>query len=370
MAGLMLLAFLAQCFWVASSRKMSQLELQYVESGFPPKAGQEYRVISPLTGWVGAIPFRIARLSAGNQMSQAPFVPGPLLARLPFIAFGLWLGAALWWVARRLFDDAGGYVALALYCSSPAMVMIATNTGPEMILAWSCFGLMYIAIGVAHTLYAPPKKWVPRIGLLGLSIGFALATALWSFTLVILAFVFMLYLAPGRRRAALLVMLSATGIGIAVCAAFTYVTRGWSLGSHSLFDPRISSRMLQGVNFVFADGFFDISRTLSLGSYLFAFLFIAALTTYGSWARTRYFGNTAPLIIAFAVVLLFTVVPELRLWDATLGLSFVFVFISGVAADLLETGSGRAVVRILIAGILLRAVLTVLGLGRWIVNPV
>lgn len=128
--------------------------------------------------------------------------------------------------------------------------------------------------------------------------------------------------------------------------------------------------MLQGLNFVFADGFFDLSRTLSVGSYLFALLFIAALTTYGSWPRARYFGNSAPLIIAFCAVLLFTVVPELRLWDATLGLSFVFVFVSGVAADLLETDFGRAVGHILTAGILLRAVLTVLGLGRWILNSV
>src|SRR6185312_5913850 len=255
MAGLMLLAFLAQCFWVASSRKMSQLELQYVESGFPPKAGQEYRVISPLTGWVGAIPFRIARLSAGNQMSQAPFVPGPLLARLPFIAFGLWLGAALWWVARRLFDDAGGYVALALYCSSPAMVMIASNIGPEILLAWSIFGLMYTAIGVAHTLYAPPRKWFPRIVILGLAIGFSFSIALWSFTVVLLALAFMLYLAPGRRGAAVRVILGSSAIGIGMYVFFVGLTGAHWVATHSLITPHLSLEPVRNLKFVFADGY-------------------------------------------------------------------------------------------------------------------
>ena len=140
------------------------------------------------------------------RLSAALAVPRAWWLRLPFIIFGVWLGAALWWVARRLFDDEGGYIALALYCTSPAMVTISTNIGPEIILAWSSLGLIYTAIGVAHTLYAPPKKWVPRIAILGLSIGFALATAWWSFTLVLLAFGYMFYLAPGCWRKAVLVL--------------------------------------------------------------------------------------------------------------------------------------------------------------------
>ncbi len=368
-AGLLLLLFLGQALWVAGSRKLSSLEFQYVESGLPQRPGQEYRVTSPLTGWVAALPFRLARQAAGDAMSQARFVPTPWIARLPFVAFGLWLGAALWWVARRLFDDAGGYVALGLYCSSPAMVMISSNIGPEIILAWSSFGLIYTAIGVAHTLYAPPKKWLPRIVILGFSIGFALSTALWSFTLALLALVFMLYLAPGRRLAALGVWLGSSVIGAGVFAFFSLITRGWTLGPHSLIDPKISSQLLQTLNFVFADSYFDVAPRLSLGSYLLVLFFIAALTAYGSWARARYFGNTAPLVTGFAAVLLFSLVPANHLWDATLGLSFVFIFIGGVAADLLETGFGRGVARILGAGLLLRAVLGLLGLGRWVRVP-
>lgn len=363
-AGLLLLAFLGQALWVAGSRKFSSLEFQYVESGLRQRPGQEYRVTSPLTGWLASLPFRVARQTAGGAMDQARFVLEPWMVRLPFVGFGVWLGAALWWVARRLFDDAGGYVALGLYCSSPAMVMIASNIGPEIILAWSSFGLIYTAIGVAHTLYAPPRKWAPRIVLLGLSIGFALSTALWSFTLALLALVFMLYLAPGRRLAALGVWLGASVIGLGVFALVSWVTRGWTLGPHALIAPKITSQLLQTLNFVFADGY------LSVNSYLFVLMFIAALTAYGSWERARYFGNTAPLITGFAAVLLFSLVPAIYLWDATLGLSFVFLFVGGVAADLLETGFGRGVARILGAGLLLRAVLGLLALSRWIRIPV
>src|SRR5512147_2016343 len=114
-AGLMLLGFLAQALWVAQDRKLSSLEFQYIDAALAQKPGLEYRVTSPLTSWVAALPFRLARLSAGSEMSQTRFVPRPWMPRLPFVIFGVWLGAAVWWVARRLFDDAGGYVALGLY---------------------------------------------------------------------------------------------------------------------------------------------------------------------------------------------------------------------------------------------------------------
>jgi hypothetical protein len=100
--------------------------------------------------------------------------------------------------------------------------------------------------------------------------------------------------------------------------------------------------------------------------YALVFLFIAALTAYGSWQRARYFGNTAPLVTAFLCVLMFALMPAARLWDATLGLSFTFIFIGGVAADLLETGYKRAVMLVLIAGFLVRIVLTLPELKGWI----
>jgi Dolichyl-phosphate-mannose-protein mannosyltransferase len=363
-AGLMLLVFMAQCVWVAGSRKFSELEYQYIAAGLPKKPGMEYRVTSPLTSWLGAAPFRLARQASGANLTQSLIIPRPWLVRTPFIIFGVWLGAALWWVARRLFDDAGGYVALALYCSSPAMVMISTNIGPEIILAWSGFGLIYTAIGVAHTLLAPPRKWVPRILLLGLAVGLSLSAQLWSFPLVFLAMAFMVYLAPGRRREVFIVLSGALVIGFAVYSFFTVVTGGHWVPIQNVMQPHLTKDLLHILNFAFADGF------LKPNSYLFVALFIAALTAYGSWPRARYFGNTAPLLTAFLVVLLFALVPGSYLWSATLGLSFVFLFIGGIAADLLETPAARRITAILLAGLLLRVVLGLWALGNWIKIPV
>jgi hypothetical protein len=359
----MLLAFLAQCVWVAGSRKFSELEYQYIGAGLPKKPGLEYRVTSPLTSFLAAAPFRLARLASGGNLSQSILIPRPWLVRAPFVIFGVWLGAAVWWVARRLFDDAGGYIALGLYCSSPAMVMISSNIGPEIILAWSGFGLIYTAIGVAHTLLAPPKKWMPRILLLGLAIGFSLSAQLWSFTLVLLAMAFMVYLAPGRRREVFKVIGGASAIGLAVYTFFTVVTGGQWIPIREVLQPRPTKALLHTLNFVFADSF------LTAGSYLFVALFIAALTTYGSWPRARYFGNTAPLLTGFIVVMLFALVPGAYLWDATLGLSFVFLFIGGISADLLETRAYRLVTRILLAGFLARSVLGLWALRAWLTKP-
>src|SRR5215471_16449774 len=104
--------------------------------------------------------------------------------------------------------------------------------------------------------------------------------------------------------------------------------------------------------------------------YLFPGLFALAVFIYGTWARARYFGNTAPLLPAFATVLLFALVLAGRLWVATLGLSFAFVFVGGVAADVLETDLRRSAMATLSAGFLLRVVLTVMALTLWIKNGI
>src|SRR5207249_2837173 len=49
-----------------------------------------------------------------HQMWKTFFKYYALVLRTPFIIFGLWLGGALWWVSRRLYNNAGGYVALGL----------------------------------------------------------------------------------------------------------------------------------------------------------------------------------------------------------------------------------------------------------------
>jgi Dolichyl-phosphate-mannose-protein mannosyltransferase len=364
-AGLMLLTFLIQCFWVAGNRRLSDLEFQYIASGHAPKPGQEYRITSPFTGLAASIPARIIwllRTIAPSSAGATLAVPRPWFLRLPFIAFGFWLGAALWWVARRLFGDEGGYVALALYCFSPAMVMISSNIGPEIILAWSSFGLIYTAIGVAHTVYSPPRKWIPRILLLGLSIGICISTAFWSWTLVLLAFAFMLYLTPGRHRAAVIVFACALAVGLCVVVCVVWFTGATGAGVKILLTPHFSIETLKNLGFALNP---DTDGYVSVG------LCILALTVYGSWRRSRYFGNTAPLLTAFLMVLLFSLVPAVYLWNSALGLSFLFLFIGGVAADLLETRFRLEFICIVMCAIIIKLIEDFMRLAPWVhTNPV
>src|SRR5882672_1824617 len=85
-AGLMLLAFLAQCLWTANARKLSDLEYRYIAAGL---AGADAKAVnpSPFTGSVAALPVRfisLARKIATPRLSAELAVPRPWLLRLPF----------------------------------------------------------------------------------------------------------------------------------------------------------------------------------------------------------------------------------------------------------------------------------------------
>ena len=63
-----------------------------------------------------------------------------------------------------------------------------------------------------------------------------------------------------------------------------------------------------------------------------------ALVTYAAWPRTRYFGNTAPLLVAVLFILLGMAHPHVAGAGFLLtAVPFLFIFVSGVLADLLET---------------------------------
>jgi hypothetical protein len=63
-----------------------------------------------------------------------------------------------------------------------------------------------------------------------------------------------------------------------------------------------------------------------------------ALVTYAAWRRTRYFGNTAPLLVAGLFLILGMAHPDVAGAGFLLAAApFLFIFVSGVLADLLET---------------------------------
>ena len=140
------------------------------------------------------------------------------LPRIPFLACGVFLGASLWYVARRLCGNTGGFVALIFYCFSPSLIQASAvwHTEPEIVAAWGAFGAIFTAIAVAHTLYAPREvvlwNW-RRIVLLGISLAIAVGSQFSLIVLVPMALGFLLYVAPVRRRAGVVIWIAACVVG-------------------------------------------------------------------------------------------------------------------------------------------------------------
>ena len=90
-----------------------------------------------------------------------------------------------------------------------------------------------------------------------------------------------------------------------------------------------------------------------------------AIVTYALWPRTRYFGNTAPGLLAVLFLILGMAHPHVAGAGFLLAaIPFLFIFVSGVLADLLET-SYRPLVSAAIAGLILAYILwSVLNLSR------
>jgi hypothetical protein len=379
-AGILLLMFVAQCVFLIA-RGEAQLELRPAElfrgqeglsqlqgesiAGVPSAARAEAGTTappeiesnedydpnhSPLWYLVAAAP-----LMGWEASSQANALRlWTWLERAPYLIFGVLLGASLWYVSRRLYGNAGGYIALSLYCFSPAMIHSSTLwlLPPEMGAAWSSFGAVFTAIAVAHTLYAPREvvlwNW-RRIFLLGLSLALAIGSQFSLIILLPLALAFMLYLAPTRRLAALAIWASACVFALALLVAsyFFHLRIFWQSMRHASFFS------FTGKAFGMADAYRQILYQLGHSSPALLLAFPLTLIAFFVLRRARYFGNIAPLLVAVLFMILAFGSPHypgLGFW--LMAAPFLFVFVAGVSADLLETRQ-RALVQAFVWGLLI-----------------
>jgi len=362
-AAVLLALFLAQGLWLISRQTLTDRDYQYARCG-----REMWESPSPLSGYYtscgnihdGVLAYRAAGLpltlnllaERGLDHFRKPEdrvvqVAGPeaaalstwelrhqlphilLLVRLPFLFAGFVLGAALWWVTRRLYGNPGGYTALGLYCFSPAILRASVTPGPEILAALGVFAGVYTCIGVAHAMQGPRRKWRPRIVLLIASFGLAAAAHIAALPVVaLLGLLTMLWVAEGRRSQILpMVLLACAGALVVV-----FVCYG--------FSPDAFSYLFRS-----AAGFLWFSREpaarffLGLPNAGITIAFVAAVLLYFVIRRARYFGNTAPLFCAALLLLLVTTgVPSSPwLWAQ----AFLFTFIGGVFADAYETPRPR-----------------------------
>jgi hypothetical protein len=371
LAALLLLAFLAQAMWLvhaelSSAQAMETEEAIRIREGL--KQWHHHGIAgAPVAGPVDNPVVSLFRSDdSGFDTEHSPLLPlvsaAPLLAwphelsvdsaeywrwlpRLPFLAVGVFLGASLWYVARRLCGNTGGFIALTLYCFSPSFIQAsaAWRTEPEILAAWGVFGTVFTAIAVAHTLYAPREvvlwNW-RRIVLLGISLGIAVGSQFSLIIVVPMGLGFLLYVAPVRRKAAAVIWLAATIIGILLFVAIYFFhphtlkesmrhAAFWGFSLRGFAVPRVYVELVR-----------QIVRSFSVFGLILPVVFI----TYCLWPRTRYFGNTAPLMVG-GLFILFTIGHPHTAGAGFLlaAIPFLFIFVSGILADLLETKYRAAV---------------------------
>jgi hypothetical protein len=366
-ALVLLIAFMAQCAWFVASVPLTQLEADQILRGVAL-----LRHI-PLTAEPASSPL-VPLLSVAGILFHLPQSPVMLdqfwldqhrwFIRAPFLLAGLCLALSLWYVARRLYGNAGGHIALALFAFSPGMVACSSLARPQIFAAWGAFGLIFTAIATAHTLYAPREvilwNW-KRIVLLGISITFAVG-AQWPLAwLLVPAAGFMLWAVPHRRAAALLILCAATAVSLLMLDIFylgsftalgsALVHAGWLAFSPEFLSPWLLARIL--LRF-----FFDAAPGALLSS-------VCALIAWLTWPRTRFFGNTAPLLVFGLLLVMGTLLPENGASAILFAcLPFLLLFVAGVFADLVESKYQAPALAVIFAVIAAQAAYSIASLVR------
>jgi len=286
-------------------------------------------------------------LSTGELRHQMPHV---LLLRLPFLLAGCVLGGGIWWVTRRLYGNLGGYTALTLYCFSPAVLKACVTPNAEVLAALGVYGGVYTCIGVAHAMQGPRCRWRPRMVLLMVVFGIAAAAHIAALAaMAVMGLALMLWVAEGRRAQVLPVVLTATAGGLALL----FACYGFKPGAFcAAFWPGAG---LPWFSLEPARRFFSTPGNAGI-----TVASVAALALYLGCRRSRYFGNTAPLLCTLILILLTTSGAQGSPW--LWSLPFLVTFAAGVLADAYEGARGRLALGVGGAILVLQAALCVLSL--------
>lgn len=379
-AAALLLLFLLQGYWLTSRQTLTDNDYQYARCG-----RETWEKPSPLAGYYtscgnirdGILAYRLAGLpltlnllaERGLDLFRKPEdrvvqESGPVstwelrhqmthilfLVRAPFLFAGCLLGGCIWWVSRRLYGNLGGYTALALYCFSPPIIKACVSPNTEVLAALGIYGGVYTCIGVAHAMQGPRRKWRPRIILLTLIFGVAAAAHIVALPLAaLLGLMGMLWVAEGHRSQTLPIVL------VAACGALLIVFACYGFSSDAA-----SYVFRSGAAFLwFSTG--PAQRLFSnLGNGGLTVAACASVVLYLSTRRSRYFGNTIPLLCAVILILLVMTDAPGSPW--VWSLPFLFTFAGGVFADAYEGPRGRLALYAAGAMVLAQAVFCLLNL--------
>jgi hypothetical protein len=196
----------------------------------------------------------------------------------------------------------------------------------------------------------PRRKWRPRIILLTLLFGIAAASHIAVLPVVaLLGLMLMLWVAEGRRSQILPVILLATaGALLLVFAcygfspdAFSYIFRSGAGFLNVSLDP------VRRFFSTFSNAGVIVGAAASALLYFFV-------------PRSRYFGNTAPLLCFLVLIVLVTTGVQGTPW--LWSLPFLLTFIGGVFADAFESPRSKLFIAAAASLVLLQVVLCIMRL--------
>jgi hypothetical protein len=97
-----------------------------------------------------------------------------------------------------------------------------------------------------------------------------------------------------------------------------------------------------------AGAYSQAAKEVAASGPVLVLLVPAALFAYAYWRRTRYFGNLAPLLMALLFLALRVASPnDPESVFTLLAVVFLFFFVAGIAADLLETKASQLIAAVL-----------------------
>jgi hypothetical protein len=152
--------------------------------------------------------------------------------------------------------------------------------------------------------------------------------------LVPIALGFLLYLAPIRRGAAFTIWIAACLVALLLLFAtyFFHLHTFFAALQHASF----WGATWRG--FTILSVYRQTALQILRSCPALALLVPVALATYFAWPRSRYFGNTAPLLLTLLFIVLGMAHPHVAGAGFLLAsVPFTLIFVSGILADLMET---------------------------------
>jgi hypothetical protein len=196
--------------------------------------------------------------------------------------------------------------------------------------------------------------------LLGVALAIAIGSQFSLLILVPIALGFLLYVAPVRRRAGVVIWLAACAV------AFLLLPATYFFHPHAFMASMRHAHFWRFVPQAFATlGIYkQVARQIGSACPALAIAIPVTLATYLAWPRTRYFGNTAPLLVAVLFIVLAIGNPHSFIGFLLAAVPFLLIFVAGVLGDLLETSYRPVILGSVLALLIVDAARTLLALAQ------